>query len=585
MEIHIGKIIGRIGEKVWTQVHEFENVDPAKLVVVLSLQIEEIGNQIDMTLKGREMLNRIQELFFLENKEKPILDNLKSVSQKMSEDFIGLEIIFLAIKDNVLYLISTGGGVWTKIGNREGFWIKGEGVGSGWLREGQLIVGGNNRFWQEVPLGVVRAAVENSEMENIVEALAGAVHGSEERQGGAGIVIKVFSRPEVKKEEAKKKIVWPSIKLPEWGFFKQTYVVREDKTLARKKLLWTGIFFLIILLGLVLGWQVKKTGLEKKTSAFNQTLEEVQYKFNEAKAVLSLNPSRSRELLKEIKPTVESWQAGKKNTQTAQILGDWTTVWDQAAGVKNVQPETVLDLGLVRENMKGVFLKKTSEGLLVADTDNSRLVAIDPIKKSGEVTTGKDDLGQIKLVATYPGKTIVLSDKGIVECQTKCQLVVPYDESWGEVVDIKMWSGNIYILSKSGIWRHQVVDNGYGGKQDWLAKSENAGILSSSSSMAIDGSVWVVVGDRILKFTRGVSEDFEVGDLGKKFGSKAVVYTDENLDKLYILDSENARIVVIKKTGEYDSQYLSNDFKQATDLVVDKEIYLLAGNKIWKVGL
>ena len=42
----------------------------------------------------------------------------------------------------------------------------------------------------------------------------------------------------------------------------------------------------------------------------------------------------------------------------------------------------------------------------------------------------------------------------------------------GRIVDMGMW-GNIYLLSKTGIWKLQGGESGYGTKQTWLAKAED----------------------------------------------------------------------------------------------------------------
>ena len=103
--------------------------------------------------------------------------------------------------------------------------------------------------------------------------------------------------------------------------------------------------------------------------------------------------------------------------------------------------------------------------------------------------------------------------------------------------------------------------------------------------MAIDGSVWVTAGGKILKYTRGVKENFEISGVEGMSGD--VIYTDDETEKLYVLDAANGRVVVLAKTGEYESQYMSEEMKKATGLVVDGKagkIYLLAGSKVYEIN-
>jgi hypothetical protein len=62
----------------------------------------------------------------------------------------------------------------------------------------------------------------------------------------------------------------------------------------------------------------------------------------------------------------------------------------------------------------------------------------------------------------------------------------------------------------------------------------------------------------------------------------------EEEDRLYILDPNNSRLVVVKKNGQYDHQYIAEKFKTVKDFIVDEEskkAYLLENNKIFTLEL
>ena len=84
-------------------------------------------------------------------------------------------------------------------------------------------------------------------------------------------------------------------------------------------------------------------------------------------------------------------------------------------------------------------------------------------------------------------------------------------------------------------------------------------------------------------YKRG-EENFEISGVEGMSGD--VIYTDDETEKLYVLDAANGRVVVLAKTGEYESQYMSEEMKKATGLVVDGKagkIYLLAGARFMKL--
>ncbi len=616
MEVFIGKIVGRISEKRWAQVYDFAHETRGRLIVAASLVEREGKTEMEMVEMGRELLARIHELYF-GSPEEEAMKNLKLAMETVEAEFGGAEMAALAVVGEALYVMVNAGGAWAEVGGKEGWVINPNlksqisnlkfQVLSSWAKDQETIIMGNNRFWEELSLGIVKAAVGNNDMEAAVETLGAVVHGGEKGEGAAGVIVKMSkvqssmlnkaSEPELPKK-TKKPFKLPEIKLPKikWPSLPNrgpVYVVRGNKELNRKRTMWAGIGFLVVLVLLVSGWMWSEKNRQIKQSAQNRQIEAITEKFNEAKAVVTLNPARSRELLKEVEPEVQKFKGTKKIDQRVSgILGEWEGIWNQAMGTKLASLELIVDLGLVREGMAGERLKTRDGKLEVLDTQGGRLIEVNPEKKSAEVIAGKGDLGAAKLLATYPGKTVVFSDKGIVQCSmsnVQCSMAAKSDDGWGEVVDMGMWGGNIYLLSKTGIWKLQGGESGYGAKQAWLAGTEDTTSLSQSQSMAIDGSVWVasVQGSmfKIQKYTRGVRENFEVSGVEGLAGD--AIYTDDETEKLYVLDAAGGRVVVLAKTGEYESQYTAEAIKGATGLVVDEKagkIYVLAGTKIYEIN-
>lgn len=593
MEIYVGKIVGRINGKRWAQVHDFVHETRGRLVVAASLAAKEEKTEVEMVEMGRELLARVHELYFGKLEDEAMV-SLKQAVETMETEFEGVEMVVLAVVGEALYVVANVGGAWAKMKGKEGWIIRpdaGPGVKmlSSWIKNQETLVLGNSRFWEELPLGVVKAAVENNDVEAAVETLGAVVHGGEKGEGAVGVIVKIqipnpksqinpIKLPEIRLP----KIKWPS--LPRSG---GVYVVRGDKETARKRMMWAGIGFLAALVVLVSGWKWSERNRQTKQSEWNKQIEIIVEKFNEAKGVVTLNPVRSRGLLKEIDPEVQKLKNSKtqsKDKRVAQIAEEWEGVWNEAMGTKSASPELIVDLGLVREGMTGERLEIRDGKLVVLDTQGGRLIEVDPGKKSAEVVAGKNDLGVARLLATYPGKTVVLSDKGIVEFPNP-KVVVKPDDGWGEIVDMGMWGGNIYLLSKTGIWKHQGGESGYGAKQAWLAKAEDTTVLADAKNMTIDGSLWVTTRGKILKYTRGVKESFEMSGVeGLEAGA---IYTDDETEKVYLLDAVGGRVVVLAKTGEYESQYVNDQMKQATGLVVDEKagkIYVLAGAKVYEIS-
>ena len=185
-----------------------------------------------------------------------------------------------------------------------------------------------------------------------------------------------------------------------------------------------------------------------------------------------------------------------------------------------------------------------------------------------------------------------MTDKGIVEVKTETKrsnLVIEKDEEWGEIVGLGAFGGNLYLADKAGmIWRYPVSETGFGSKQKWLGSGVSPD-LSEVVSMAIDGSIWLLMRDgKILKFTRGAPDAFGYSGLDKDLDKPQALYSDDEIENLYLLDRGNSRILVLAKSGEYQGQYLWSGISQASDLVVsetEKKILLLVNDKVYVIEI
>ena len=93
---------------------------------------------------------------------------------------------------------------------------------------------------------------------------------------------------------------------------------------------------------------------------------------------------------------------------------------------------------------------------------------------------------------------------------------------------------------------------------------------------------------QILKFSLGLPRPFSLTGVFPVVGKSLAIYTDDQLENLYILDNENERVVVVTKDGEYKAQYISSDIRESKGLVVsekEKKIILLNSDKLLSIEL
>jgi len=111
--------------------------------------------------------------------------------------------------------------------------------------------------------------------------------------------------------------------------------------------------------------------------------------------------------------------------------------------------------------------------------------------------------------------------------------------------------------------------------------------------MTIDGAIYVISEDgNIQKVFRGVVADYDFRDLPSTefMGKNLKIYTGIDLDFLYVLDPDNARVLVFKKGDRFATytKQLIYDVPGAKDFVIDdseQKVNIITQDKIYEFGL
>ena len=266
-------------------------------------------------------------------------------------------------------------------------------------------------------------------------------------------------------------------------------------------------------------------------------------------------------------------QAQKNILKTSEIT-DW---------------QTFLSLDLIRPGFTAKRMSFSVKKLLLLDESQKSLSLVDIETKSNQLLAGQTQLGEAQMAALNGDFAFVYStDKGLVRIETnKRQLttVAAPDKEWGRVADVFAFSANVYLLDagQNQIWKYVPTQSSYTEKQIYL--KDNQGLdFAESKQLFIDYSVWVLKENaELIRFTAGAKDFYSIGGLDEPIEQIDIIFAPEEEDKIFLLDPQNKRIVITKKNGEYISQYTSERFATATDLVYDEEtksLYLLEGGKI-----
>ncbi len=254
-----------------------------------------------------------------------------------------------------------------------------------------------------------------------------------------------------------------------------------------------------------------------------------------------------------------------------------------------------LSLDLIKEGFNSEELSFSVSNILVLDKNQKSLVSISTDNKIHKILAGETQLGTPKYMTLNGSNAFVYSDeKGVVRVDIdtqKSSTVSEVDKEWGSISSIFGFGSNIYLLDtiKNQIWKYVPTESGYSSMFTYVKDGQNIN-FSGADKLFIDYSVWVVKKSdpEIIKFTGGVKDFFGVANVDKPLENIKNFFVTEEKDAIFVLDSVNSRVIVLKKNGEYLSQYRGDKFATATDLAVDevkKKIYLLEGGKIYEIEM
>ncbi len=359
-----------------------------------------------------------------------------------------------------------------------------------------------------------------------------------------------------------------------------------------------GVVLFLLFASVFFGWRHRMK--QKRLEAFSSVWEIADHQYAEALSLADLNPLRARALLSEAQISLDGTIADEglgfsdtQKTQLAERADELVRALAQISGEYRVEEaEIFLDLTLVRPDTRGDVIDLFGDILVILDRQSGVLLRIDASNKSAETVGGGTLLNDSSHVAVTSGRGYVLSSSGVVEvslAQKTSALVIEDDSAWGEIVDLAAFSGNIYLLDRGNgdIYRYQSSEGGFGSRRRWLG----SGVFpdfSSARSLTIDGDIWVLTTDSVLRFRRGVSENFRISGLDVPFTDPIAIFTESDSERVFVLDRGNTRVVVFDKGGEYRSQYLWEGIASVSDMVVHEEegkIFLLSGKLIYSIPL
>lgn len=371
----------------------------------------------------------------------------------------------------------------------------------------------------------------------------------------------------------------------------------RSETKSKKNLLTVAII-LILLLTSSIFFNISHTRNSKKTAELNQVMELVTQQYDEAVSLIDLNSARSRELLStgklSLSPFLNQFPKGSFERKKVQEWLDKIASQESAAYkiYKLTAVPVFFDLTLIKKDGSGSKIASYNQLTAILDSKNQAVYSLQTDSKKAEIIAGSDVVKDTSSIAIHGTNIYLLESDGIVVADVKSKnskIVIKKDDRWGNIKSITSYGGNLYLLDSQNhaIWKYIATDFGFSARSSYLNPDVRVN-FASAGTLIIDGSVWVATDTEILKFSRGLGEDFSFKGISDSIQNVANFFTSDNDKYLYILDKPLSRIVVFDKDGVYQSQYQWDDLKTSDGIIAsesEKKIFVMIGSKIYAIEI
>jgi hypothetical protein len=139
------------------------------------------------------------------------------------------------------------------------------------------------------------------------------------------------------------------------------------------------------------------------------------------------------------------------------------------------------------------------------------------------------------------------------------------------VEDLITYNEALYVLTADGdqIVKMRARGDGYEAGTAWVTSSTSS--LTNARAITIDGDLYVLTTDRILKYRSGHEQGFSHETIDPDLSNPLAIWTDTESSYLYILDPGESRVIVMDKDGDLVTQYNADELSDAVGMIVQED--------------
>lgn len=319
-----------------------------------------------------------------------------------------------------------------------------------------------------------------------------------------------------------------------------------------------------------------------------------------AEELAKIDPVTARDEVQNVLREVENVQAEyDQNSLTYEILSSEREkiqeLYTAISGLDALQELPIFyDLRLVSSDFIASKVLMHEDILYFFDIEQKTAISLDrQTKQAAKREIPVDSFIDVSLLAE---DSLILTTEGIgratfLEDSLEYSEAIAAGDSNRSATLLATYDPYVYVVNpeKRNIYRYAQSEDSFSDPIGWIQEIARGLDFATISSIAIDGDVWLGTKDgSIYKFTRGRVQDFEIRGLQKPFESTVLVHTSDTVDRLYILEAQNNRIVILQKNGDFIKEISNTSLGSVTDIVVNSDgtyLYAISGSVVFELAI
>lgn len=383
---------------------------------------------------------------------------------------------------------------------------------------------------------------------------------------------------------------------------KLSFIIPLFKKHVVKYFIITFLFFIIILSP----YLIQKFYYESKIDIIDELIKRTKEKTNKSEIFLTYQSQKEAKILLQQAnallinadlvlnklPERAKTEIQEKFKNIQKIIQNQENSLNNVINITQIEKIADLEKNSFSFNPKGIL--KLENNIFLYELNSGFLYRINLEENNSSTLIFLSSKDTFKLGTIKENALILLSNPEKVYVYSKNEnyntyLLKPDVENTLNIKDMTNYDNKIYLLDTKNlaILKYIPEENSLTGT-NWLNESFKEELIDAQS-LTIDGSIYVSKNDgTIIQFANGNKVGEFKPKVSPEINKGGEIFTNSEMKNIYILDSENKRIITINKNDGTSTQYISSEFNKMTDFWIandEKTIFLLDGLNIYKINI